>query len=298
MAFIEIAPPVARSLVSEPARAKTKEKPAKAERASTSVVANVVLTLVSIASVIPLLWMYSISLRPTSEAFSLNPFVTITGDNYLKVAQQLNIPLLVGNTFGMAIGVTLGQLVTSVFAAYAFSRWRFPGHNVLFFLVMASWLVPFQVTMLPNYVLLWHLGMLNSLTGVILPQLASAYGIILLRQHFASFPTELYDAAEIDGRNSWTTLWRVVLPNLISAISALGILLFISSWNEYFWPMLVFRDASQSVLQLAIQPFLGLEGLDYGALMAISGLACIPIFIIYLIFQRRVVNAFVRSGLK
>jgi len=305
MAFIELAaPPIA---VADPAPARTasaaraasaEARGERAARAVGSTAGHVVLTIVSLLSVLPVVWMYLTSLHSSSDAFDLNPFAALTGQNYAHVWNQIDVPLLFANTLGMAVGITLGQLVTSMLAAYAFARWRFRGQSVLFFLIIASWLVPFQVTMLPNYVLLSQLGMLNTIVGVIVPQLSSAYAVILLRQHFKSFPAELFDAAQIDGRGSWATLWRVVVPNMAPSIAALGILLFISSWNEYFWPFLVFRDPSKSVLQLAIQPFLGTESLDYGALMAVSGLACLPVLVVYLVFQRRVVNAFVRSGLK
>lgn len=300
MTFIEIAPPrVAPGTAERPAATATSE--VRSERASRAVggtVGHVVLTVISLLSVLPVIWMYLTSLRPASAAFDLDPFGALTGANYANVWNQIDVPLLFLNTVGMAVGITLGQLVTSLLAAYAFARWRFRGQSVLFFLIIASWLVPFQVTMLPNYVLLSQLGMLNTIVGVVVPQLSSAYAVILLRQHFKSFPSDLFDAAQLDGRGSWATLWRVVVPNMAPSIAALGILLFISAWNEYFWPFLVFREPSKSVLQLAIQPFLGTESLDYGALMAVSGLACLPVLAVYLIFQRRVVNAFVRSGLK
>lgn len=296
MALIEIVQPRAASAPERPATRADED--GRKVRASGGIVGHVVLTLISILSIGPVIWMYLTSLRPNSAAFTPGLLSAFTGENYAKVWSQLDIPALFFNTLAMAVGISLGQLVTSLLAAYAFARWDFRGQSVLFFLVIASWLVPFQVTMLPNYVLLSQLGMLNTVVGVIVPQLSSAYAVILLRQHFKSFPKDLFDAAQIDGRGSWSTLWRVVVPNMAPSIAALGILLFISAWNEYFWPFLVFRDASRSVLQLAIQPFLGTESLDYGALMAVSGLACLPVLAIYLIFQRHVVNAFVRSGLK
>jgi ABC-type glycerol-3-phosphate transport system permease component len=162
---------------------------------------------------------------------------------------------------------------------------------------VCSWLVPFQITMLPNYVLLSHLGLLNTLSGIIVPQLASALGILLLRQHMNGFPTELFDAARVEGQSSWATLWRVVVPNLTPALAALGILLFVNSWNEYFWPLLAYRNPD-SVIQLGIQGFLNAASVNYGALMAASGLATLPIFVIYAVLQRRVVSSFVRSGLR
>jgi sn-glycerol 3-phosphate transport system permease protein len=299
MTLVEIAAPAASASRRSPAAVRVAAADRdRTTRAVGGVVGHVLLTVISLLSIVPVVWMYLTSLHPNSAAFDLNPFAPVTGANYATVWHDLDVPALFLNTVGMAVGITLGQLVTSMLAAYAFARWSFRGQSVLFFLIVASWLVPFQVTMLPNYVLLSQLGMLNTIAGVIVPQLSSAYAVILLRQHFKSFPRELFDASQIDGHGSWTTLWRVVVPNMAPSLAALGILLFISSWNEYFWPFLVFRDPSKSVLQLAIQPFLGTESLDYGALMAVSGMACLPVLIVYLVFQRRVVNAFVRSGLK
>jgi ABC-type glycerol-3-phosphate transport system permease component len=146
-------------------------------------------------------------------------------------------------------------------------------------------------------VLLSHLGLLNTLVGIIVPQLSAAFGILLLRQHLNGFPTELLEAARVEGQSSWATLWRVAVPNLAPALVALGILLFVNTWNEYFWPLLVYRNPN-SVIQLGIQGFLDAASVNYGALMAAAGLATLPIFVIYAVLQRRVVSAFVRSGLR
>ncbi len=304
MTLIELAPPVAVTAGDVPAVATrppaspaASSVPAKV-KATGSWWGHVVLTIVSFLSLAPVAWMYLTSFRPQDSTFGDPIFSTLSVQSYRTVFGQMDVPTLLWHTLVMASCIALGQLVTSLLAAYAFARWEFRGRSVLFLAFIASWLVPFQVTMLPNYVLLSQLGLLNSLGGIIIPQLSSAYAVILLRQHLKSFPTELLDAAQVDGRSSWATLWRVVVPNLAPSIAALGILLFISAWNEYFWPFFVFRDASTSVLQLGIQPFLNSDSLNYGAVMAASGLACLPILAVYIIFQRRVVNAFVRSGLK
>jgi sn-glycerol 3-phosphate transport system permease protein len=152
--------------------------------------------------------------------------------------------------------------------------------------------------MLPNFVLISRLGLLNSVVGIVIPQLSSVFAVLLLRQHPNAFPAELLDAARVDGQNSWRTLWTVVVPNLGPALAALGILLFVSTWNEYFWPLLVYRDISHSVIQLGLQSFLNAVTINYGGLMAASGLATLPILAIYVVLQRRMVNAFSRSGLR
>jgi len=261
-------------------------------------VGHLVLGLLAVFTVFPIVWMYLTSFRPPTDLFSSGLISTsVSGANYVTAVHAIDLGVLVEHTVIVSACVALGQLLTSLLAAYAFTRYRFKGRNVLFFVFIGSWLVPFQVTMLPNYVLLSRLGLLNSLAGIIVPQLSSAFAILLLRQHLNGFPTELLEAARVEGQSSWATLWTVVVPNLGPALSALGILLFVNAWNEYFWPLLVYRNPN-SVIQLGIQGFLNSVTVNYGALMAASGLATLPIFAIYAVLQRRVVNAFVRSGLR
>jgi multiple sugar transport system permease protein len=260
---------------------------------------HVVLIVLAVVSLFPVIWMYLGSIRPQGELFTAGLLSThFSSASYHAVVASLPLAELFLHTFEMAFLVAAGQCLTSLLAAYAFSVWTFRGRDLLFLVFVGTWLVPFQVTMLPNYVLLAQLGLLNTLAGVIVPQLSSAFAVLLLRQHLRSFPRELLEAARIDGRSSWATLWLVVVPNTGPALAALGILLFVNVWNEYFWPLLVFRTPNSSVLQLAIQSFLSAEATNYGALMAASGLACLPIFALYVVLQRRVVSAFVRSGLR
>lgn len=262
-----------------------------------ALMAHAALAALSLFTVLPIVWMYLSSLRPPNLLFgnllSLHPSL----DNYKSALDQLPFGQMFLNTVAMAVGVSLGQLLTGLFAAYAFSNWRFRGQRILFLLVVATWLVPFQVTMLPNYVLLSHLGLLNTVAGVVVPQLASAFSVLLLRQHLKGFPSELLEAARADGMSSWTILWKVVVPNIIPSLAALEILLFVGSWNEYFWPLLVLHGQTL-VLQLGISRFLDIDAANYGALLAAGGLATIPLLVVYLFLQRRVVNAFVRSGLR
>jgi ABC-type glycerol-3-phosphate transport system permease component len=257
-----------------------------------------ILGLLTAFTVLPIAWMYLTSFRPPNDLFSSGLISTsVSGANYSTAVHAIPVAELLWHTVFVSIGVAAGQLITSVLAAYAFARFRFRGRNLLFLICIGSWLVPFQVTMLPNYVLVSRLGLLNSLVGIIVPQLSSAFAILLLRQHMNGFPTELLEAARVEGQSSWATLWTVVIPNLMPALAALGILLFVNAWNEYFWPLLVYRNPN-SVIQLGIQGFLNSETVNYGALMAASGLATLPIFAIYALLQRRVVSAFVRSGLR
>lgn len=265
---------------------------------SRAVLGNVLLGGLGVLCVLPIYWMYATSLRAPGDVLSMSPIPwPVSVQNYADAWNTIPIGRMLSNTLVVALVTALGQLLTGLFAAYAFAVWEFRGKQVLYLLFVGTWLVPFQVSMLPNYVLLFQLGVLNTIAGVILPSLCSALSVLLLRQHMRSFPKELLDAAKVDGRSSWATLWTVVVPNLRPALAALGILLFVQAWNEYFWPALVLQR-SNAMVQLGIRSFMGTEGNDWGPLMATAGLACLPVFALYLVLQRQIVDAFVRSGLK
>ncbi|MDI6024563.1 carbohydrate ABC transporter permease [Leucobacter sp. UT-8R-CII-1-4] len=271
---------------------------ARSKRRLGLIPALVLLTVLAIISIFPIYWMFVTAFRPSEEMLSTNPLPgPFSLENFEYVWNTIPILGMLGNTFAMALGLAFGQLMIAILASYGFSRWNFRGQKILFLLFVGSWLVPFQVTMIPNYVLISRMGLLNTVLGVVVPQLAAAFAVMMLKQHFDSFPRELYEASDMDGRGSWRTLWEVVIPNLRPALAALGIMLFISAWNEYLWPSLILRQ-SDALIQVGIRSFLGAEGNNWGAVMAASALACLPIFLIYIFLQRYVVDAFVRSGLK
>ena len=301
MSFTLVAPEYGRTEIA-PAKDETATKAAvaraKRHRRVRKVPAFVILTILAIISIFPIYWMFVTAFRPADQMLSSNPLPgPFSLENFAYVWSTIPILGMLGNTFGMALGLAIGQLFIAILAAYGFARWNFRGKKLIYILFIGSWLVPFQVTMIPNYVLVSQMGLLNTIAGVMLPQLCSAFAVMLLRQHMESFPKELLDASEIDGRTTWRTLWTVVVPNLKPALAALGIMIFISAWNEYLWPTLIMRQ-STDLIQVGVRSFLGAEGNNWGAVMAASALACLPIFLIYIFLQRYVVDAFVRSGLK
>ena len=274
------------------------DEPVGTRSRSRTVVAHVALGGLAVLCAFPIYWLYATSLRAPEDVYSLTPLPwPLSLSSYADAFRVLDIGDLLVNTTVMAALIALGQLLTGLLAGYAFAAWEFRGKSLLYLAFVATWLVPFQVTMLPNYVLLAQLGVLNTIAGVVLPSLCTALGVILLRQHVEAFPTELLEAARLDGRGSWSTLWTVVVPNLRSALAALGILLFVNAWNEYFWPALVLQRTN-AVLQLGLRSFMGTEGNDWGPMMATAGMACLPVLLLYLVLQRQIVNGFVRSGLK
>ncbi len=265
----------------------------------TKITGHTLLIIISFIAVFPVIWMFSTSFKAENAIFTLSLIpANPTFDNYVFVWDKIPFGRMMANTIGMATLQTGFQLLSGILAAYAFARWNFWGDKIVFVLLALTWLVPFQVTMIPNYVLLSDLKWLNTLQGLVIPHIASAFAILLLYQSIKGFPQDLIDSARIDGTTSWGTLWRIILPNLRSALAALGILLYITSWNEYFWPLLVMRRIENSVVQIGLQMFLSQEGDLWGPLMAAATMASLPIFLLYVVLQRQIIDSFVKSGLR
>lgn len=264
------------------------------------IIGHAVLLIVSFVSIFPIYWLFATALRRSGDVGKNTIFPwPISLENFRTVFDSLPILSMVGHTFLMALTVAVCQLILAVFAAYGFAMWEFPGKNILFLVFLGSWLVPFQVTMIPNYVTISQWGLLDTVLGVIIPSIGSAFAVMLMRQHMTAFPRELVDAAHMDGHNNWGILWRVVLPNMRPALAALGIMLFIEAWNNYMWPSIVLQHKPDELLQMGLRAFMGGDqGTDWGATTAAAGLACVPIFLIYVFLQRYIVDAFVRSGLR
>ncbi|WP_100810932.1 MULTISPECIES: carbohydrate ABC transporter permease [unclassified Microbacterium] len=262
------------------------------------VVGHVVLVVLALFSIFPVYWMFATALRAPENALdqTLLPW-PLSLENFAYVWEAIPIGNMLLNTFAMSLILAAAQLFIAVLAAYGFAVWDFAGRKLLMFLFIGSWLVPFQVTMIPNYLLVSQLGLLGTIGGVVVPQLAGAFAVLLMVQHMRAFPRELLEAAHLDGRSSWSTLWSVVVPNMKPALAALGIMAFISAWNEYLWPTLIMRQGD-ALVQVGVRSFLSAEGNNWGATMAAAGLACVPVLLIYIFLQRYVVDAFVRSGLK
>lgn len=260
---------------------------------------HAVLILLSAISIFPVYWMIVTALRAPNEIYSSALWPTAPAlDNFAFALKSLPVGQMLVNTIVVATAVTLMQLATGLLAAFAFARWRFPLDKVLYSFLALTWLVPFQVTMIPNYLVIVDLGLLDTLIALIIPHIASALAVMLLYQAMRAFPRDIIEAARIDGASSWSILWRIVTPNLRASVASLAILLFISTWNDYFWPLLLSRTAENTVIQLGVQMFLTTEGNLWGPLMAASTLACLPILALYLVLHRQVIGSFMRSGLR
>jgi len=260
---------------------------------------HAVMVVLSFVSIFPIYWMIVTSLRPENETFSTALWPSHpTFDNYLFVLTRVPMLQMLFNTTIVSAATALLQVTTGMFAAYALVRWRMRLSSVVHGLIALSWLVPFQVTMIPNYVLASRLGLLDTLTGLVVPNTAHAFAILLLYHAMRAFPTEVLEAARMDGARSFRILWQIVTPSMGAPIASLSIIAFISAWNEYFWPLLLSRKPENSVVQIGLQMFMTQEGNLWGPLMAAAALASLPILLIYLVLQRHVIESFMKSGIR
>lgn len=222
-----------------------------------------------------------------------------TLDNYREIARQLPIVQITLNTLTVAVLVTACKLLTSILAAYAFVFTSFRGKTVLYFLLISTIFIPFTVTMIPNYITVSKLNLFDSVLGIVLPQLADATGIFLLRQTMRSIPKSLIEIAELDGISRMRTLRDIILPICRPSIVATGIIFFINSWNEYVWPTLILRSKENYTLSLAMQLFSSSEaGTEFTTVMAMAVISMLIPVALYLIFQRYIMSTFASSGIK
>lgn len=260
---------------------------------------HLVMVLLSFVCLFPVYWMLVSSLRPANMLFETSLWPSApTLENYSYALDAIPILRMLVNTLVFAAVSTVLQLLTGILAAYGFARWQFRGDKLVYTAVALTWLVPFQVVMIPNYLLVAQMGLLDNIMALILPNLASALAILLLAQAMRGFPKEVVEAARMDGAGHWRILWEVLVPNLRGTVASLAILIFISTWNEYFWPLLLSRTAENSVVQIGIQMFMTAEGNQWGPLMAASTLASLPVLLIYIVLQRQVVQSFMKSGIR
>ena len=252
-------------------------------------------------SLVPILFAALYSLKSLQDIYSDAGLLGtgFTLDNFREIARALPIGRITLNTLTVAVIVTACKLVTSVLAAYAFVFPSFWGKTALRFLPISTIFIPFTVTMIPNYITVSRLGLFDSVFGIVLPQLADATGIFLLRQTMRSIPKSLIEIAQLDGVSRMRTLWDIILPICRPSIVATGIIFFINSWNEYVWPTLILRTEENYTLSLAMQLFSSAEGgTDFTVVMAMAVVSMLIPVLLYLIFQRYIMSTFASSGIK
>jgi multiple sugar transport system permease protein len=255
----------------------------------------------ALVMVVPFLWMLGVAFRTSGDLYA-DPARILPGQWTLQgvqaVLDQLPFARLIVNTFVFAGGATLLMLLFDSMTAFALARLRFPGRNAVFVLILATLMVPFQVTIVPVFLTLFHLGWLNSYQGLIIPRATSALGIFMLRQFFLRLPAELDDAARIDGAGNFTVYWRIILPNAKPALASLFIIQFAALWNDFLWPLVISNNVNMQTLPAALTIFSSQSGIDHAALMAGAAISLTPLAIAFLLLQRFFVQGVAASGIK
>jgi multiple sugar transport system permease protein len=250
--------------------------------------------------VLPFIWMVSTSLKDASEVLTTTPSFLPHAwrwDNYVKVFTQVPFARFYLNTVVVTAGRVVGQLIFASMAAYAFARLRFPGRNFLFVMVLAVLMIPSQVTLVPNYILLKYLGWLDSYQGLIIPGLFSAFGTFLLRQFFLTLPKDLEDAAVLDGCNPFQVYWRIALPLARPALVAFGLIVALWSWNDFLWPLIITNSTQMQMLSVGMAYFKGQYVSSVSVMMAAATVATIPMVIAFIFVQRQLIEGITMTGL-
>lgn len=263
---------------------------------------NLVLLAILVVNIFPVLWMVSSSLKSADELFSTQIYLVpkqATLDHYKTVFADYDIGNWFKNSVATTVGISILQIAVSFLAAFALGYYRTRFNSAVFYFLLITMVVPFQVTMIPNYILVSNMKLLNTWTSVILPNVANATTFFYLFQNVRGIPRSYYEVAEIEGAHSFWTMRHVAFGLCKGAVAAIAILTVIESWNLYFWPLLVLTKPESRTLTVGLKQFLDFEmGNRWGPFMATATLASLPMMVVYAFMQRHIINAFISSGIK
>ncbi|QNO38962.1 carbohydrate ABC transporter permease [Protaetiibacter sp. SSC-01] len=265
-----------------------------------SVALHIVVVLGAIAMFFPFLWTIVTSLTP-GAGLTLTPALVPSDPSleaYWRLFAERPFGRIILNSLGLAVATTLAQLLTSATAAYAFSRLPFRGRGVVFAVYLATMMIPLQVLIVPLFVELKALGLVNTYLGALLPTLASAFGIFLLRQAVHQVPRELDEAATLDGAGHFRIFWQVILPNIRPALATLTVFAFMGSWNSFLWPLVILRSPELQTLPVALAGLQGQYTTQWDIVMAGSVVSVLPMLALYVFAQKYVIQGVANSGLK
>lgn len=256
---------------------------------------------ITVIMLLPFAWMLSASLKLSRDVFVF-PIEWIPSqprwENYTEIWTKIPLALFIYNTSKLTIIVTLLQLLTSSFAAYAFAKLHFPYKNTLFLGYIATIAMPWQVYMVPQFLLMREFGLNNTHLALILLQAFTAFGVFLMRQFYMSIPNELCEAARIDGMNEYQIWAKIMLPLSKPALSTLTIFTFVTTWNDFLGPMIYLTKTELKTIQIGLRMFISQYSAEYGLIMAASVVALIPVLIVFLALQRFFVEGVASSGIK
>ena len=259
------------------------------------------LAILSLVMLFPLFWLLSSAFKPLGETLLWPPRllpIQFRPQNFIEAWQMSHFTRVLFNSGVVTVATTVLSVLVNSMAGYGFAKFRFPGRNILFALVLGTLMVPFQVIMVPLFFILRDLDWLNTYHGLVMPRVADAFGIFLMRQFIQSIPSELTEAARIDGASELTIFWRIVLPLCKPAIAVLAIFTFMWRWNDLLWPLVAVTSQDMYTVQLALANFQREYFVEWHYLMALTAVSVLPIMALFLRFQRYFVAGITLSGLK
>lgn len=286
-----------------PIRPESLAKPSRSKKFRPSIwITHIILLACAFFMILPFLWMFLSAVKSTDEIFS-GSFLSLPSvwhwEHFAQAWEMAPFGRFFVNSFVMSVGVVFGQIITCSMAAYVFSWVPLKGKNVLFILVVASTIVPFESTMIPSYLVIKELGWINSYAGLIAPSLTSVFGIFLLRQFFMTIPRDLMDAARMDGCGHFRTLLRVVLPISKTVLATLSLFAFLHAWNNYLWPLLITNSSEMRTIQVGLRYMMDAEkGIQWPHLMAASTFIIMPVLLFFLFTQKYFVRGVMHSSVK
>lgn len=270
-------------------------------RAAQRVMLYTLLLLGAVISLLPMVWMVSASLMPTGGANTYPPRLlpeTITFEHYAALFTRLDLGRYLLNSTFVAVMVTGISLFINSMAGYAFAKLRFRGRDRVFRLLSMGLVIPVQVSMLPLFLLMREMGLINTYWGVIVPGMASIFGIFLVRQYAFSIPDDLLDAARVDGAGEFRIYWSIVMPVIRPILATLAIWTFLSTWNDFMWPLIVLSDNSMFTLPVALANLSGERVQDTELMMAGAVLTVLPVMLVFLVLQRYYVEGITLGSVK
>jgi multiple sugar transport system permease protein len=266
-----------------------------------TLILNAALIAGAALTVAPLLWMLSASLMPTGQANTSPPPLLpsrVTLEHYVELFSHLNLSRAFANSLLVSVLGTACTLVTSSMAGYAFAKLRFGGREALFRLLLTAMLVPAQVGMLPLFLMLKGMGLVNSYAGVLVPWLASVFGIFLVRQYALAIPDDLLNSARLDGAGEGRIYWSIVLPTMAPVLATLAVFVFMSSWNDFLWPLVVLSDERRYTLPVALASLVGEHVQDTELMMAGAVVTVLPVLLVFIVLQRWYIRGVMAGSVK
>lgn len=261
------------------------------------------LVLGALISTFPFYWMFVIATNDRGGVFHVPPLLTL-GDqffhNFQRATEKAELFRALGNSFYVSTMVTLSVIFFCTLAGYAFAKYEFPLKKFLFFFVIGTLFVPQQLSVLPTYVIMAKLQWIDSFRAIIVPAMVNALGIFWMRQYITTaVHNELIEAGRMDGCGHFRIFWRINVPIILPAMATLGILTYMNTWNDYFWPLVVLKDSSRFTIQIALQQlFTTRDGLDYGMIMSATFVATLPLLVVFLLFSRWFISGLTSGAVK